>query len=94
MFNFHKRESLFQTKVVVQKKEELPVELKQEPIPETKKQQKELNKHKYLPSERLQMQLNKQAKRDKKKAAKKPILKTSDIDRISKSMNRVINLVL
>ena len=68
MFNFHKRENLFQTRVVVQMKEELPPELKPpEPQPETRKEQKEMNKHRYLPGERLQKQLNQQAKRDKKK---------------------------
>ena len=93
MFNFHKRENLFQTRVVVQKKEELPPELKPpEAQPETRKEQKEMNKHKYLPGERLQMQLNKQAKRDKKKAARKACkpLKEDDVDRISKSMGRVM----
>ena len=29
MFNFHKRENLFQTRVIVEKKEELPPELKE-----------------------------------------------------------------
>jgi hypothetical protein len=60
--------------------------------PETRKEQKEMNKHRYLPGERLQMQLNKQAKRDKKKAARKACepLKEDDVDRISKSMGRVM----
>ena len=90
MFNFHKKESLFQTRVVIHKKEELPPELKApEPIAQTKKEQKEINKHKYLPAERLQMKLNKQAKKEKKKKAK-PILKKDDINRISDSVGRIM----
>ena len=99
MFNFHKRENLFQTRVVVQMKEELPPIVNNsqstnspEPQPETRKEQKEMNKHRYLPGERLQKQLNQQAKRDKKKAARKACepLKEDDVDRISKSMGRVM----
>ena len=68
MFNFHRnRENLFQTRVIVEKKEELPPELKEpEPLPETRKEAKEQNKHRYLPGERLQMKLNQQARREKK----------------------------
>ncbi len=95
MFNFHKRENLFQTRVVVQMKEELPPIVSNTcdfPQPETRKEQKEMNKHRYLPGERLQKQLNQQAKRDKKKAARKAgePLKEDDVDRISKSMGRVM----
>ena len=94
MFNFHKRENLFQTRVVVQKKEEIPELKPPEPQPETRKEQKEMNKHKYLPGERLQMKLNQQARREKKKAARKASepLKETDVDRISKSMGRVMGV--
>ena len=93
MFNFHKRENLFQTRVVVQKKEEIPELKPPEAQPETRKEQKEMNKHKYLPGERLQMKLNQQARREKKKAARKASepLKETEVDRIS--MGRVIQKV-
>ena len=90
MFNFHKRENLFQTRVIVEKKEELPPELKEpEPLPETRKEAKEQNKHRYLPGERLQMKLNQQARREKKQNR----LKTDDVERISKSMGRVFKIL-
>ena len=41
MFNFHKRKNLFQTRVIVEKKEELPPELKEpEPLPNNKRSQR------------------------------------------------------
>jgi hypothetical protein len=91
MFNFHRnRENLFQTRVIVEKKEELPPELKEpEPLPETRKEAKEQNKHRYLPGERLQMKLNQQARREKKQNR----LKTDDVERISKSMGRVFKIL-
>ena len=91
MFNFHKRENLFATRVIVEKKEEPEVK-KPEPQPETRAEQKEMNKHRYLPGERLQMKLNQQARKEKKadrKHACEP-LKEDDVDRISKSMARVM----
>ena len=81
---------MFQTRVIVEKKEELPPELKEpEPLPETRKEAKEQNKHRYLPGERLQMKLNQQARREKKQKK----FDVDDVERISKSMGRVFKIL-
>jgi hypothetical protein len=77
--------------VVVEKKEDPILQTPTfEPIPETKKEAKELAKYKYLPGERLQIMLNKEAKKAKKKKLTSCKLREEDVDRISKSMGRVV----
>ena len=94
MFSFHgKRENMFQTKVVIQKEEPLLIQENFEPIPETRKEAKQLAKYKYLPGERLQIMLNKQARKSKKKP-QSIALKKDDVDRISKSMGRIMDGLL
>ena len=83
--NFHQRENMFQTKVIMKITEEAP-EIKVPDEPLTRAEAKEQNKRRYLPAERLQIQLNKQMKREKKKNR----LKVDDVDKITESMGRVI----
>ena len=64
---FHRRDNMFQTRVVIEKKEELPEEEKPQELPETRKEAKEQQKLKYLPGERLQIKLNQQSRKEKKK---------------------------
>ena len=81
--NFHQRENMFQTKVIM-KKEEVAPEIKVPDEPLTRAEAEEQNKR-----ERLQIQLNKQMKREKKKNR----LKVDDVDKITESMGRVIGSI-
>ena len=77
---FHKREHDFQTKIMKARQVA-------EPPPQTRAEAKELNKRRYLPGERLQIKLNKQVSHEKKKEKE---LDEDDIDRITKSMNKIM----
>ena len=94
MFAPHRKfQSMFKTQidfVSTEKKDDLPPP--DLPIPETKKQQKEQQKYRYLPGERLSIQLAKQAKKTKKES-KKDKLNAGDIERLSASMGRIMKIV-
>jgi hypothetical protein len=110
MFNLgqNRRPNLFQTKVVVQKEEELPKEeLPIEEAPKTRKEAKELNKYRYLPAERLQIKLNKQLQKEKKKnklnrsgqnrsnknCSEQNTLSKEDVNNISRSIGKITSLL-
>jgi hypothetical protein len=78
---FHKREHDFQTKIMKAR------QVNAEPPPQTRAEAKEQNKRRYLPGERLQIKLNKQVSHEKKKEKE---LDEDDIDRITKSMNKIM----
>lgn len=82
-----KFKTIFHTKIdFVSTEEEPEPEL---PIPETKAEAKEQQKYRYLPGERLAIQLAKQAKKERKKDK----LNNGDIERLSASMRRVMEIV-
>jgi hypothetical protein len=108
MFNYHQRSNMFQTKVVIQKEEELPKEeLPIEEAPKTRKEAKEMNKYRYLPAERLQIKLNKQLQKEKKKnklnrsnknrseqnRSVQNSLGIEDVNNISRSIGKITSLL-
>lgn len=96
MFGFHRESNMFETSVVYKNRPiiEIPPELKApEPPPQTRAEARDQNKRRYLPGERLQIKLNKQLKHDKAKTAT-VALQEDDIDRISKSLGRVMSSLL
>ena len=94
MFGFHRESNMFETSVVYKNKPiiEIPPELKLPEPPQTRAQARDQNKRRYLPGERLQIKLNKQLKHDKTKTAT-VALQEDDIDKISKSLGRVMSLL-
>ena len=101
MFGFHRESNMFETSVVYKNRPiiEIPPELKApEPPPQTRAEARDQNKRRYLPGERLQIKLNKQLKHDKAKTTNpQSVLKDlqeDDIDKISKSLGRVMSSLL
>ena len=90
LFEQPKFRTLFKTHidfVSTEKKDELPdVEM---PEPTTRAEVKEQQKYKYLPGERLAMQLAKQSKKQKKKQK----LNSDDVERITASMGKIMKIV-
>ena len=82
--------------VSTEKKDEImpPPDL---PIPETKKEAKELQKYKWLPGERLAIALSKQVKKEKRLTkpceSKDKILSSQHIERVTASMGRITRLM-
>ena len=73
---------------VIRRTHEVPeIKMSEMPPPQTRAEAREQNKRRYLPAERLQIQLNKQVKREKEKNK----LNDDDIDKIVESMGRVMN---
>ena len=98
MFGFQRESNMFETSVVYKNRPiiEIPPELKLPEPPQTRAEARDQNKRRYLPGERLQIKLNKQLKKDKVKTTS--LTETSrvnidedDIDRISKSLGRVMS---
>jgi len=73
--------------VSTEKKDEIMPDL---PMPETKKEAKEQERYKWLPGERLSIQLSKQAKKEKTKMKS---LGSEDIERLTASMGRITRLM-
>ncbi len=87
MFGNPKFRTMFKTHisfVSTEKKDEVPeVEM---PEPTTRAEVKEQQKYKYLPGERLAMQLAKQSKKQKRKKK----LNSDDVERITTSMSKMM----
>ena len=89
-----KFQSMFKTQIdfVSTEKKDEPLPPPDLPMPETKAEAKEQQKYRYLPGERLSIQLAKQAKQTKKEH-KKDKLNSGDIERLSASMGRIMKIV-
>ena len=86
--NFHKNnDDMFLSRVIRRTREAPEIKMPEMPPPQTRAEAREQNKRRYLPAERLQIQLNKQVKREKEKNR----LNDDDIDKIVESMGRVMN---
>ena len=101
MFGFHRDSNMFATKVVYKEapKKLVPETIEPEPIPKTRAEAREHNKKKYLPAERLAIQLQKQLKKDKEKQKQKKDnlndkLDEEDINKLTESMRRVMGSLL
>ena len=101
MFGFHRDSNMFATKVIYKNPEPklLVPEVKDiEIIPKTRAEAREQNKKKYLPAERLAIQLHKQLKKEKKEKkeiiAEDAPLDEQDIEKITDSMRRIMGSLL